>query len=118
MHLTLGAFMHLNKNLKMFLQAAQNKCIRFCLKLGNRKSFTVKGYEKINCMPIFLIFLSCIYKFQAKKALNYMDEIFSEAVCKGIPTHYSYHKLKLPHCKTNQGLIVLSYILVLHYRIT
>ena len=31
----------LNRNLKMCLQAAQNKCIRFCLKLGDRKSITV-----------------------------------------------------------------------------
>ena len=30
---------NLNKNLKKCLQAAQNKCIRFCLKLGDRASF-------------------------------------------------------------------------------
>ena len=29
---------NLNKKLKMRLQATQNKCIRFCLKLGDRKS--------------------------------------------------------------------------------
>ena len=28
----------------------------------------------------------------------------------GIPTHYSYQKLKLPKRKTNQGLGALSYI--------
>ena len=38
---------NLNKKLKMHLQAAQNKCIRFCLKLGDRKSITVKKFEKI-----------------------------------------------------------------------
>ena len=31
-------YTNLNKNLKTRVQAAQNKCIRFCLKLGDRKS--------------------------------------------------------------------------------
>ena len=39
-----------------------------------------------------------------------MDEIFPHAECNGIPTRYSYQKLKLPHRKTNQGLRTLSYI--------
>ena len=37
---------NLNKNLKTLLQAAQNKCIRFCLKLGDRKSVTLKNLKK------------------------------------------------------------------------
>ena len=105
---------NLNKNLKTRLQAAQNKCIRFCLKLGDRKSITVKEFEKINWLPIHervnQCILSCIYKFHAKKAPDYMDEIFYHAECNGIPTHYSYQKLKLLHRKTNQGLKALSYI--------
>ena len=105
---------NLNKNFKMCLQAAQNKCIRFCLKLGDRKSIAVKELEKINWLPIQERFnqcmLSCIYKFHAKKAPDYMDEIFSHAVCNRIPTHYSYQKLKLPHHKRSQGLRALSYI--------
>ena len=39
-----------------------------------------------------------------------MNEIFSLAGCNGIPTRYSYQKLKLSHRKTNQGLRALSYI--------
>ena len=46
-----------------------------------------------------------------------MDERFSHAECNGIPTRYSYQKLKLPHCKTNQGLRALSYI-VPHFGIS
>ena len=42
---------NLNKNLKMRLQAAQNKCIRFCLKLGDRKKY-YSITEKINWLPI------------------------------------------------------------------
>ena len=39
-----------------------------------------------------------------------MNEIFSLAGCNGIPTRYSYQKLKLSHRKKNQGLRALSYI--------
>ena len=35
-----------NKNLKSRLQAAQNKCIRFCLKLGDRTSININQFEK------------------------------------------------------------------------
>ena len=84
------------------------------MKLGDRKSITVKEFEKINWLPIHERFnqciLSCIYKFHAEKAPNYMDEIFSQAECNRISTHYSYQKLKLPHQKRNQGLRALSYI--------
>ena len=45
-------YLNLNKNLKTRLQAAQNECIRFCLKLGDRISVTVKEFEKINWFPI------------------------------------------------------------------
>ena len=54
--------------------------------------------------------LSCIYKFHAKKAPNYMDEISSHAECNRIPTRYSYLRLKHPHRKASQGLRALSYI--------
>ena len=39
-----------------------------------------------------------------------MDEVFSKVEYNGIPTRYSYQKLKLPHRKTNQGLRALSYV--------
>ena len=37
---------NLNKKLKKHLQAAQNKCIRFCLKLGDRASLKSKDLKK------------------------------------------------------------------------
>ena len=45
-----------------------------------------------------------------KKTPDYMDKIFYHAECNRIPTRYSYQKVKLPHCKTTQGLRALSYI--------
>ena len=105
---------NLNKNLKTRLQAAQNKCIRFCLKLGDRTSIKMNEFEKINWLPIQnrvnQCTLSCIYKFHAKTTPDYMDEIFSRAECIGIPTRFSHHKLKLPKRKTNQGQRALSYL--------
>ena len=41
-------YLNLNKNLKNHLQAAQNKCIRLCLKLGDRTSIKINEFEKIN----------------------------------------------------------------------
>ena len=105
---------NLNKKLKKRLQAAQNKCIRFCLKLGDRKSITSKEFEKINWLPIQervnQCTLSSVYKFHAKISPTYMDEIFLNAECNGIPTRYSFQKLRLPYRKTNQGLNALSYV--------
>ena len=105
---------NLNKNLKTRLQAAENKCIRFCLKLGDRTSIKVKEFEKINWLPIQDRVNQCtlpwIYRFHTKKAPEYLDEIFSYAECNGISTRYSYQKLKIPRRKTNQVLRALSYI--------
>ena len=103
----------LNKNLKTHLQAAQNKCIRSCLKLGNRKSITVKEFQKINWLLIHKMFHQCtlswIFKFHVKKAPDYREEMFSLGEYNGISTGYSYLKMKLSHRKINQGLRALSY---------
>ena len=60
-----------NKNLKMYFRAAQNECITFYLKLGDRRSITVKEFETTNWLPIHervnQCTLSCIYKFHARK---------------------------------------------------
>ena len=42
----------INKNLKTRLQAVQNKCIRFCLKLGDRTSIKINEFGKANWLPI------------------------------------------------------------------
>ena len=43
---------NINKKLKMHLQAAQNKYIRFYLKLSNRSCIKSEDFEKINWLPI------------------------------------------------------------------
>ena len=54
--------------------------------------------------------LSHMHKSHTKKAPNYMNEIFSHAEFNRIPKCYSYQKLKLNPCKTNQGLTASSCI--------
>ena len=56
-----ACYPNLNKNLKTRLQAAQNKCIRFCLKLGDRtpkrlmiEFINVHFLPYMNFMPIML----------------------------------------------------------------
>ena len=43
---------NLNKSLKKKLQTTQNKCIRFCLLLGNREHVGFEEFEKINWLNI------------------------------------------------------------------
>ena len=68
---------NLNKKLKTRLQAAQNKCIRFCLKLGDRSSLKSKDFEKINWLPIHervsQYSVCSVYKFVAKSCPDYFD---------------------------------------------
>ena len=47
-----ASYPNINKKLKMRLQAAQNKCIRFCSKLNGRSSINSEDFEIINCLPI------------------------------------------------------------------
>ena len=36
----------------MHLQSAENKCLKFCLKLNDRSSMKSKDFEKINWLQI------------------------------------------------------------------
>ena len=96
-------YRNINKNLKNRLQAAQNKCIRFCLKLDDRTSININEFEKINWLLIHDKINQCtlyyIYKLHANNPPGYMNEVFSHAESNGIPTRCSYQKLKLAHRK-------------------
>ena len=98
----------------MRLQAAQNKCIRFCLKLNDRSSIKSEDFEKINWLPIHERISQCslisIYKFFAKNCPNYFDEIYVPLETNGVDTCSSCQKLLVPHRKTNVGQKAISYI--------
>ena len=92
---------NINKKLKMRLQAAQNKCIRFCLKLNDRSSIKFEDFEKINWLPIHERKSQCslcsIYKIFAKNCPNYFDGIYVPLETNGVHTRSSYQKLNVPH---------------------
>ena len=102
---------NVNKKLKMRLQAAQNKCIRFCLKLNDRSSI---NFGKTNSLPIHERISQCslcsIYKFFAKNCPNYFDEIHVPSETNGVHTRSSYQKLNVSHRKANVGQKALSYV--------
>ena len=114
MHVSNAWDPNINKKLKMCLQAAQNKCIRFCLKLNDRSSIKSEDFEKINWLPIHERISQCslcsIYKFFAKNCPNYFDEIYVPLETNGIHTPSSYQKLSVSHRKTNVGQKALFYI--------
>ena len=98
----------------MRLQAVQNKCIRFCLRLSDRSSIKFEDFEKINWLPIHERIsqrsLSSIYKFFAQNCRNYFDEIYVPLETNGVHTRSSYQKLNVLHWKTNVGQKALSYV--------
>ena len=83
---------NINQKLKMRLQAAQNKCIRFCLKLNDRFSIKSEDFEKINWLPIDERISQCslcsIYKlFAIRIVLTFFDKIYVPLETNGVHTH-------------------------------
>ena len=81
------------KKLKMHLQATQNKCTRFCLKLNDRFTIKFKDFGKINSLPIYdgvsKYYLCSVYRFLTKN----FDEIYVPLETNGIHTRSSYQNL-------------------------
>ena len=98
----------------MRLQAAQNKCIRFCLKSNEISRIKSKDFEKIKWLPIHERASQCslcnVYKFFTKNCPDYFDEIYVPLEINGIHTRSSYQKLNVPHRKTNVEQKALSYV--------
>ena len=95
------------------MQTCQNKCIRFCLNMGNRDHIGVQEFKKINWLPTKERFEQCllvsIHKFFNKRAPGYLAEMYYPVV-QDQKTRFSFQKLILPHGTTNRGLHILSYL--------
>ena len=100
-------FPNLNVALKKKLQTAQNRCVRFCLQLGNRDHVGIKEFEKMNWLNINDRFEQCIsvsvFKFFSNNSPVYMSEILCPATTRGMSRRNSFQKLIQPLRKTNQG---------------
>ena len=73
---------NLSKKLKNELQIAQNKCIRFCLFLGNHEGIRFKHFKQINWLPVAdrvnqFIAVSA-YKFMNDLSPKYMEDVFKK----------------------------------------
>ena len=105
---------NLNKAMKSKLQHAQNKCIRFCLQLGNRNHIGIDELERINWLNVNDRFEQCIsvsaFKFFSNKSPSYMADIFIPVGKDRASTRNSYQKLSQPFRKTTQGQNSLSYL--------
>ena len=104
---------NINKKLKTRLQAAQNKCIGFCLKLDDRFRLKSKEFERTNRLPVQERISQCavcnVYKFLSKHSPDYFEEFFFPTEETAIRTSSSFQKFKIPRRKTNIGLKSLSY---------
>ena len=74
---------NLTKKLLNKVQICQNKCIRFCLGLGNRVHIGAKEFRLINWLPVPNRFEQCVnahvFKFINQQSPTYSSEIFNIA---------------------------------------
>ena len=80
----LAWYPNLRTNIKMKVQTCQNKCIRFCLNMGNRDHIGVNEFKKINWLPTKERFEQCvlvsIYNYFSNLAPKYFSEMYYSAV--------------------------------------
>ena len=109
----LAWYPNLNCKLKTRIQTIQNKCIRLCLKLGNRTHIGINMFKVINWLPTQKRFEQClgtsIFKFFMGNAPTYMSEMYFP-VKQSLYTRRSFNKLCLPNKNTTRGIKTLSYI--------
>ena len=76
----------LKKNLKLKLQKAQNKCIRFCLNLPPRSHINPSHFRKINWLPVSDRVEYCIantvFKYWNGIVPGYIHEMFKPSLCR------------------------------------
>ena len=105
---------NLQKGLRDKLQIAQNKCIRFCLFLGNRDGIRYKHLRQINWLPVaervkqFIAVM--VYKFSNSLSPKYMGDIFIKSGNTRRTRFTDESKLVLPFRKHDYGKNCLSYL--------
>ena len=106
-------FPNLTKALSSKIQCAQNKCIRFCLKLNSHTHLDKEHFKEINWLPVQerVNQRICVnvYRYFNQIAPSYMSDIFIPQITL-INTRNSMHRLKIQIKKTNMGQNSLSYL--------
>ena len=95
------------------IQIAQNKCIRFCLGLGNRAHLGVNEFVNIKWLPTKERFEQCVcvsvFKIFKEATPAYVSEMY-HPVNQSHDTRRSKYKLHKPLRSTNLGQNGLSFI--------
>ena len=92
---------------------AQNKCIRFCLKTGNRKHVGYAEYERIDWLPTELrhhqSVCALVHNFFEYKCPAYMSDMFHPKSIK-VQTRNSTSQLSKPSSKASgqKGIAYLA----------
>ena len=102
----------INQKMRNKLQATQNKCIRFYLKLNSRQHVGAKKSKKINWLPIKERVEQCIatkvFNYWKGTSTLYVNELF-------VPSRNTYNTrshmtLEIPLKKSNLGRNSISFI--------
>jgi len=105
---------NLTNGLKSKLQIAQNKCIRYCLFLGNREGIRYKHLKEINWLPVkdrvnqFIV--ASVYKFFNKLAPLYMTDVFVKSERVRTTRSSNESNLYIPLRHHDYGKNCLSYL--------
>ena len=101
----------LKENLKLKLQKAQNKCIRFSLNLPPRSLINPSYFRKINWLVVSDRVEYCIantvYKYWNRTVPGYIHEMFKPSHCRY--STRSQMAFDIPRQKTNTGQKSLSF---------
>ena len=102
----------LSKTLKIKLEIAQNKCIRFCFELPSRGHINPSHFRKINWLPVERRVKLCtsttVFEYWKGIAPSYLNDMF-------MPSLNSYHTrskmaLDIPLCRTIKGQKSMSFL--------
>ena len=103
--ISLWMFPFLKKNLKLKLQKAQSKCIRFGLNLPPRPHIDPFHFRKINWLPfshrVEYFIANTVFKYLNGIAPGYIYEIFKPSLCRY--SARSQITLDIPLRKINTG---------------
>ena len=107
-------FPNFSKELGFRLQAAQNKCMRFCLQLDKMSRICGKEFLELNWRYVYDRYLqftvSHILKFCNNQCPDFFNEVSYPVDDNGVATHSCNKKLKLPFCKSKLGMQSLLYV--------
>ena len=103
-----------NEQLIKKIQIAQNKTIRFCLKLGKRHHISCTKFEAINWLPVYERVHQCInaitFKIFNNVCRNYLKEVYEYTPQSIKKSRSNLGKFKVPFWKKNIGQNGISYI--------